>query len=127
LDTALIAAAARELREFAKAGLKTNDSAARRMRLLERSPVLAELAPVQVAGGDSRARAEYLFQATIDAIDAMGHATAARGRRPGLITERDGMAACFTDHCRQQWREMGPEARLVMTGGRRIASRAPRC
>lgn len=76
LDAALVSAAARELREFAKAGLSTNDSAARRMRLLERSPVLAGLTPVRVAGGDSRARAEYLFQATIDAIDAMGRATA---------------------------------------------------
>ncbi len=73
MDTELLSAAARELREFAKAGLRTNDSAARRMRLLERSPALAGLTPVQIAGGDSRARVEYLFQAIIDAIDAMGH------------------------------------------------------
>jgi hypothetical protein len=87
LDTALVSAAARELREFAKAGLRTNDSAARRMRLLERSPVLAGLTPVRIAGGDSRARAEYLFQATIDAIDAMGRPAApltAAGPVPAL-------------------------------------------
>ena len=65
---------ARELREFAKAGLR--DSGARlRLRLLERAPALRGLAPVQLAGADSKAQYEYLVQAIIDAVDAIGQPT----------------------------------------------------
>jgi hypothetical protein len=68
-----VADVARELREFAKAGLR--DSGARhRMRLLERSPILRALTPVQLAGADSKAQYEYLVQAIIDALDAIGQA-----------------------------------------------------
>jgi hypothetical protein len=64
---------ARELREFAKAGLR--DSGARhRLRLLERSPILRGLTPVQLAGADSKAQYEYLIQAIVDAIDVIGQA-----------------------------------------------------
>jgi len=62
---------ARELREFAKAGLR--DSGTRhRLRLLERAPILCSLGPVQLAGADSKARYEYLIQAIVDAIDILG-------------------------------------------------------
>jgi hypothetical protein len=57
------------------------------MQLLERSPVLAGLTPVRMAGADSKARTEYLFQAIIDAIDAMSHPPAppmANGPAPAL-------------------------------------------
>lgn len=64
----VLAVAAREVREFAKIGLR-EDSPSRRLRLLERSPWLRSLQPVQAAGQDSRAQFEYLVQAIIDAID----------------------------------------------------------
>ncbi len=67
----LVSEIARELREFAKAGLR-NNTARLRLRLLERSPVLRGLTPVQVAGGDSKAQYEYLIQAIIDAVDLIG-------------------------------------------------------
>jgi hypothetical protein len=66
-----LAVAAREVREFAKIGLR-EDSPSRRLRLLERSPLLRSLQPVQAAGHDSRAQFEYLVQAIIDAIDEIG-------------------------------------------------------
>jgi hypothetical protein len=71
-DTATLAAA-RELREFAKAGLR--DSGARqRIRLLERAPILRALTPVQIAGTESKAQYEYLIQAIVDAIDIIAQA-----------------------------------------------------
>lgn len=73
MNTALANDLAQELREFAKAGLR-DDSARRRMRLLERSPILRGLTPVRVAGGDSTAQFEYLIQAIVDAIDIIGGA-----------------------------------------------------
>jgi hypothetical protein len=69
--TDVLAVAAREVREFAKIGLR-EDSPRRRLRLLERSPLLRSLQPVQAAGQDSRAQFEYLVQAIIDAIDEIG-------------------------------------------------------
>ncbi len=72
MDPDLIGAVARELREFAKSGLHDNDSPRRRLRLLERSPTLRGLTPVQLAGGDSRAQHEYLIQAIVDAVDDIG-------------------------------------------------------
>jgi hypothetical protein len=64
---------ARELREFAKAGLR--DSGARqRLRLLERAPILCSLTPVQLAGTDSKAQYEYLIQAIVDAVDIIRQA-----------------------------------------------------
>jgi hypothetical protein len=66
-----VADVARELREFAKAGLR--DSGARqRLRLLERAPILRGLTPVRLAGSDSKAQYEYLVQAIIDAVDIIG-------------------------------------------------------
>jgi hypothetical protein len=66
---------ARELREFAKVGLR--DSGVRlRLRLLERAPALRGLAPVQLAGADSKAQYEYLVQAIIDAVDVIGQSPA---------------------------------------------------
>jgi hypothetical protein len=73
----------RELREFAKAGLR--DSGARhRLRLLERGLTLRGLAPVQLAGGDSKAQYEYLVQAIVDALDAVGLAAASAELVPAL-------------------------------------------
>ena len=59
---------ARELREFAKAGLR-DTGARQRLRLLERAPILCSQTPVQLAGADSKAQYEYLIQAIVDAID----------------------------------------------------------
>jgi hypothetical protein len=73
VNASLVNDLAQELREFAKAGLR-DDSARRRMRLLERSPILRGLTPVQVAGRDSTAQYEYLVQAIVDAIDIIGGA-----------------------------------------------------
>lgn len=70
-DKNVLTVAAREVREFAKIGLREN-SPIRRLRLLERSPLLRSLQPVQTAGSDSRAQFEYLVQAIIDAIDEIG-------------------------------------------------------
>lgn len=71
MNTTAAADMARELREFAKAGLR--DSGARqRLRLLERAPILRGFAPVQLAGGDSKAQYEYLVQAIVDAVDLIG-------------------------------------------------------
>jgi hypothetical protein len=73
MNTPVTSDVARELREFAKAGLR--DSGARqRLRLLERAPILRGLAPVRLAGGDSKAQYEYLIQAVIDAVDNIGQA-----------------------------------------------------
>jgi hypothetical protein len=63
---------ARELREFAKAGLRDSDTR-RMLRLLDRAPILRGMTPVQLAGSDSRAQYEYLGQAIIDAVDFIGH------------------------------------------------------
>jgi hypothetical protein len=71
MDAERIAAVARELREFAKAGLRDNNSQSRRRRLLERSVILRGLTPVQLAGRDPTAQYEYLIQAIVDAIDAI--------------------------------------------------------
>lgn len=71
MDPERIAAVSRELREFAKAGLRDNNSPARRRRLLERSVILRGLTPVQLAGGDPTDQYEYLIQAIIDAIDVI--------------------------------------------------------
>ncbi len=76
-----VADVARELREFAKAGLR--DSGARhRLRLLERAPILRGMAPVQAAGGDSKAQYEYLVQAITDAVDIIGHVAASLTSMP---------------------------------------------
>ncbi len=73
MDTERITIVARELREFAKAGLRdNNNSQSRRRRLLERSVFLRGLTPVQLAGSDPKAQYEYLVQAIIDAIDLIG-------------------------------------------------------
>ena len=71
LDADMLAAAAGEVKEFAKTGLR-DDSPSRRLRLLERAPLLRGLSPVQAAGSDSRAQFAYLVQAIADAIDEIG-------------------------------------------------------
>jgi hypothetical protein len=75
-DADVLAVAAREVREFAKIGLR-EDSPSRRLQLLERSPTMRSLQPVQAAGRDSRAQFEYLVQAIIDAIDEIGRTVTA--------------------------------------------------
>jgi len=70
--------ATREVREFAKVGLR-DESAGRRFRLLERSTVLRELPAVQAAGGDSTAQFAYLAQAIVDAIDQIDAADGSAG------------------------------------------------
>lgn len=65
---------ARELREFAKAGLR-DTGARQRLRLLDRAPILSGMTPVQLAGGDSKAQYEYMVQAIIDAVDIIGQTT----------------------------------------------------
>jgi hypothetical protein len=47
---------------------------AKRLRLLERAPILRGMTPVQVAGAESKAQYEYLIQAIIDAVDIMAQA-----------------------------------------------------
>jgi hypothetical protein len=73
VDAAQVSEIAKELRQFAKAGLH-DDTARLRLHLLKRSPVLRGLTPVQVAGGDSKVEYEYLIQAIIDAVDLIGQA-----------------------------------------------------
>jgi hypothetical protein len=55
VDAELVGQVAKKLREFAKAGLRDN-TARLRLRLLEHSPLLRGLTPVQIADGDSKAR-----------------------------------------------------------------------
>lgn len=88
MDAALVGEVAQELREFAKAGLR-DDSARRRLRLLERSPILRRLTPVQVAGGDSMAQYEYLIQSIIDAVDIIGPTTSP-GPVPAMQVTSEG-------------------------------------
>ena len=100
---------ARELREFAKAGLR--DSGARhRLRLLERAPVLRGLAPVQQAGGDSKAQYEYLVQAITDAVDIIGQSAAGTTAIPPLpaptanIREAQALRILFGLTSQGRWR-----------------------
>lgn len=78
-----------ELRQFAKTGLH-DDSAQRRRRLLERCPILRGLAPVQVAGADSKAQWEYLIQTIVDAVDVIGQAASARALTSAVPSLTDG-------------------------------------
>ena len=88
--------AARELREFAKVGLR-EDSARSRLRLLERSTILRSLPAVQAAGGDSRAQFEYLAQAIVDSIDEMdGARTGSPAPAPGRATARSTRCATYS-------------------------------
>lgn len=100
---------ARELREFAKAGLR--DSGARhRLRLLERAPILRSLTPVQLAGGDSKAQYEYLIQAVVDAVDTIGQAAASATRIPPLpapsesVREARALRVLFGLTSQTRWR-----------------------
>jgi hypothetical protein len=101
--------AARELREFAKASLR--DSGARhRLRLLERSPILRGLTPVQLAGSDSKAQYEYLIQAIVDAIDIIGQAAASISLIPPLpmpsasVREAQALRVLFGLTQQNRWR-----------------------
>jgi len=100
---------ARELREFAKAGLR--DSGARpRLRLLDRAPILRGMAPVQAAGGDSKAQYEYLVQAIIDAVDIIGQAAAAAASMPPVrvpsasAREAQALRVLFGLNSQGRWR-----------------------
>jgi hypothetical protein len=77
MDAAQVGKVAIELRQFAKTGLR-DDSAQRRRRLLERCPVLSGLAPVQIAGADSKAQYEYVIQTIVDAVDLIGQVASAQ-------------------------------------------------
>lgn len=114
---------ARELREFAKAGLR--DSGARhRLRLLERSPILRGLAPVQIAGTDSKAQYEYLIQAIIDAVDIIGQAVSSVSVIPLLptpsVNDREAQALRILFGLTQQarwrtWRVRQEEAAATLS------------
>ena len=88
-DADVLAVAAREVREFAKTGLR-DDSPSRRLRLLERSPLLRNLQPVQAAGRDSKAQFEYLVQAIIDAIDEIGRTVSTLSAAPSEPLNSEG-------------------------------------
>jgi len=112
LDTDLLVTAAREVREFAKNGL-SDDSPSRRLRLLERSPVLRGLPPVQEAGSESGAQFVYLVQAIVDAIDEIDRtvspltATSSVTHISGGAREAQALRALFglTDQTRiRTWR-----------------------
>lgn len=77
MDADQVAEVALELRQFAKTGLG-DDSAQRRRLLLERSPILRDLGPVQIAGANSRAQYEYLIQTILDAVDVIGQVASGR-------------------------------------------------
>jgi hypothetical protein len=107
--SASVSDVSRELREFAKAGLR--DSGARhRLRLLERAPVLRGLAPVQQAGGDSKAQYEYLVQAIVDAIDIIGQSASAAPAVPPLaassasVREAQALRVLFGLTTQGRWR-----------------------
>jgi hypothetical protein len=91
----LVQAIAREVREFAKMGLR-DDSAARRHRLLTRASTLRNLPAVRAAGEDSAAQFLYIHQAIVDAIDALesgGDGThAARHRECLALRELFGLS-----------------------------------
>jgi hypothetical protein len=100
---------ARELREFAKAGLR--DSGTRhRLRLLERSPVLRGLAPVKPAGSDSKAQYEYLVQAIVDAVDIIGQSASSAAAMPPLpassvnVSEARALRVLFGLTTQGRWR-----------------------
>jgi hypothetical protein len=83
LNLTMIDEVTRELREFAKAGLRDGGTR-HRQRLLNRAVKLRALAPVQIAGGDSKAQYEYLVQAIIDAVDAIAQAASTPESLPPL-------------------------------------------
>jgi hypothetical protein len=87
VDAERIVAVARELREFAKAGLRDNSSQSGRRRLLERSVILRGLTPVQLAGRDPTAQYEYLVQAIIDAIDVIASTGSPRAAASAMPSE----------------------------------------
>jgi hypothetical protein len=123
VDAAQVGEIAKELREFAKAGLR-DDTARLRLRLLKRSPVLRGLTPVQIAGGDSKVEYEYLVQAIIDAVDLIGQAasTMAYGSPAPALSEdaREAQAlrALFglTNRTRRRtWRMRQEEAAAALS------------
>ena len=123
MNEAMVSDVTRELREFAKAGLR--DSGARhRLRLLERGVTLRGLAPVQLAGGDSKAQYEYLVQAIVDALDAVGQAAASAELVPPLpaaseqAREAQALRCLFglTSHTRgKTWRLRQEEAAAALS------------
>lgn len=100
---------ARELREFAKAGLR-DSGAHQRLRLLERAPILCSLTPVQLAGADSKAQYEYLIQAIVDAIDIIGRAVSSVTMIPALpmpsatVREAQALRVLFGLTQQTRWR-----------------------
>lgn len=106
-EDALIGAT-REIRDFAKVGLR-DDSARRRLRLLEQSPVLRSLPAAKAAGEDSTAQFEYLVQAITDAIDAINLS--------GSVREAEALRALFgltASTRRTTWRARQESAALVL-------------
>jgi hypothetical protein len=89
VDTARVGNVARELRQFAKEGLH-GDSAQRRRRVLERCPILGDLAPVQIAGADSTAQFEYLIQTIVDAVDVIAQVSSAQASMQTVAPLSDG-------------------------------------
>lgn len=112
---------AHELRQFAKAGLQ-DGSTQRRRHLLERSPILRQLTPVQRAGADSRAQYEYLIQTIIDAVDKIGQTTPEQAEDQPLLLlsesarEAKALRALFgltSQSRRRTWRVRQEQAALV--------------
>jgi hypothetical protein len=87
----LLSIAAKEVREFAKAGLKV-DSFGRRLQLLEKAKVLNDLPAVKAAGPNATARFEYLAQAINDAIDDLSHTD---GEIPGRVNGHQAEASAL--------------------------------
>lgn len=121
-ESTRLTAAAKEVREFAKIGLR-DDSTQRRIRLLERAPILRNLPAVKAAGEDSTPQFEYLVQAIIDVIDSIdGQVGAANLAGSEEITtsrrlEADALRTLFglTEHSRRAtWQKrQGDAARTL--------------
>jgi hypothetical protein len=83
----LVRAIAREVREFAKMGLR-DESPTRRLRLLSRAPTLRSLPSMRAAGEDSAAQFLYVHQAIVDAIDDLENG----GDTHNAVRHREGRA-----------------------------------
>jgi hypothetical protein len=122
-ESTRLTAAAKEVREFAKIGLR-NDNAQRRIRLLERAPILRNLPAVKAAGENSTPQFEYLVQAIIDVIDSIdGQVGAANLTGSEEITtsrrlEADALRTLFglTEHSRRTtWQKRQEDAARTLS------------
>jgi hypothetical protein len=73
----LLSQVTREIHLLAKMGLR-EESASRKLKVLERCPTLRTLPAVRAAAQDSNAEFEYLIQSLIDAIENIENAGSAR-------------------------------------------------